>query len=339
VKEGLNNMEQQPSAPVQEPQKHIGGKILALAIVILCLAVFPFVVKNRFYVSLINQMLIYGLLAMSLDVLLGYTGLLSFMHNAYLGAGAYLVGLFLLHAAPSSLWVALLVGVLGTLILALPVGWVQVRTGGLAFALLTLAFGMMFFTVAWKWYSVTGGDDGLMGVPHPDISIFGIVVGNTGNPVAMYLLTLAVVLLCFLLTRRIVHSPFGAVLEAIRENEARASFVGINVRKYKLLGWLLACGLAGVSGGLFILWRGYIGPTTMSAFAGAGVLMMVLLGGMGSLWGPFVGAGIFILMQDYISTMTEHWELFVGLVVILLVLFLPRGFVGLGDYVTRFRKE
>jgi branched-chain amino acid transport system permease protein len=102
---------------------------------------------------------------------------------------------------------------------------------------------------------------------------------------------------------------------------------------------MYACMLAGVSGGLYILWRGYIGPTTMSAFAGAGVLMMVLVGGMGSLWGPMVGAGIFIFIQDYISTMTEHWELFVGLVVILLVLFMPRGFVGLGDYVTRFRKE
>lgn len=339
MKEGSNNMEQQPSAPVQASHKPMGLKIVALVIVVLCLTLFPLVVKNRFYVSLINQMLIYGLLAMSLDVLLGYTGLLSFMHNAYLGTGAYLVGLFLLHAAPSSLWLALLVGVMGTLILALPVGWVQVRTGGLAFALLTLAFGMMFFTVAWKWYTVTGGDDGLMGVPHPDISIFGVVLGNTGNPVVMYFLTLAIVLLCFLLTWRIVHSPFGAVLEAIRENEERASFVGINVRKFKLLGWLLACGLAGVSGGLFILWRGYIGPTTMTAFAGAGVLMMVLLGGMGSLWGPIVGAGIFILMQDYISTMTEYWELFVGLVVILLVLFMPRGFVGLGDYLTRFRKD
>lgn len=314
-------------------------KVLALVIVVVCLALFPLVVKNRFYVSLINQMLIYGLLAMSLDVLLGYTGLLSFMHNAYLGTGAYLVGLFLLRAVPSSLWLTLLVGVIGTLILALPVGWVQVRTGGLAFALLTLAFGMMFFTVAWKWYRVTGGDDGLMGVPHPDVSLFGLSLGNTGHPVVMYLLTLGIVLLCFLLTWRIIHSPFGAVLEAIRENEERASFVGINVRKYKLLGWVLACGLAAVSGGLFILWRGYIGPTTMSAFAGAGVLMMVLLGGMGSLWGPFVGAAIFILMQDYISTMTEHWELFVGLVVILLVLFMPRGFVGVGDYLARFKKE
>jgi branched-chain amino acid transport system permease protein len=339
MKEDLNNMVQRSSAPVEARHERTALKILALAIVVICLAVFPFVVRNRFYISLVNQMLIYGLLAMSLDVLLGYTGLLSFMHNAYLGVGAYLVGLFLLHVAPSSLWLTLLVGMLGTSLIALPVGWVQVRTGGLAFALLTLAFGMMFFTVAWKWYSVTGGDDGLMGVPHPDISLFGWVIGNTANHVVMYLFSLAMVLLCFLLAWRIVHSPFGAVLEAIRENEERASFVGINVHRFKLLGWMLACFLAGMSGALFILYRGYIGPTTMSAFAGAAVLMMVLLGGMGSLWGPFVGAGIFIFMQDYISTMTEHWELVVGLVVIFLVLFMPRGFVGIVDHLVRLRKE
>ncbi|MCF8082380.1 MAG: branched-chain amino acid ABC transporter permease [Deltaproteobacteria bacterium] len=314
-------------------------KIVALLIVVTCLTLFPFVVTNRFYISLVNEMLIYGLLAMSLDVLLGYTGLLSFMHNAYLGLGAYVVGLFLIHVAPSSLWLALLAGVVVTSVIALPVGWVQVRTGGLAFALLTLAFGMMFYTIVWKWYSLTGGDDGLMGVPHPDIQVLGITLGSSGNPTTMYLLSLCIVFICFLLTWRIIHSPFGAVLEAIRENEERASFVGINVRRYKLYGWMYACMLAGVSGGLFILYRGYIGPTTMSAFAGAGVLMMVLVGGMGSLWGPIVGAGIFIFMQDYISTMTEHWELFVGLVVIMLVLFLPRGFIGLGDYLTRFRKE
>jgi branched-chain amino acid transport system permease protein len=223
-------------------------------------------------------------------------------------------------------------------LVALPVGWVQVRTGGLAFALLTLAFGMMFHTIVWKWYSLTGGDDGLMGMPNPSITLFGWEIGNSGDPTVMYLFTLSIVLVCFFLTRRIIHSPFGAVLEAIRENEERAAFVGINVRRFKLFGWLLACMLAGVAGALFILYKGYIGPTTMSAFAGAGVLMMVLLGGMGTLWGPLVGAAIFIYIQDYISTMTEHWEIYLGIVVILLVLFMPTGFVGLGAYFKRLRK-
>jgi branched-chain amino acid transport system permease protein len=314
-------------------------KIAVIILIIAALAVFPFVITNRFYISMANEMLIYGLLAMSLDVLLGYTGLLSFMHNAYLGISAYVVGLVLIHISPNSLWLACLAGVVFTTLVALPVGWVQVRTGGLAFALLTLAFGMMFHTIVWKWYGLTGGDDGLMGMPNPTITLFGWEIGNSGDPTVIYLFTLCIVTLCFILTRHIIHSPFGAVLEAIRENEERAAFVGINVRRYKLFGWMLACMLAGVAGALFILYKGYIGPTTMSAFAGAGVLMMVLLGGMGTLWGPLVGAAIFIYIQDYISTMTEHWETYLGVVVILLVLFMPTGFVGLGAYFKRLRKE
>jgi branched-chain amino acid transport system permease protein len=325
-----------------ESVRWIDAKSIRLAffcLVLACLFALPYVWTNKFYIRLVNEMLIYGLLAMSLDVLLGYTGLLSFMHTSYLGLAAYATGLFLKHGMPTSLWLAFLVGIVITGLIALPVGWVQVRTGGLAFALLTLAFGMMYFTVVWKWYGFTGGDDGLMGVPHPDISLFGWVIGSSGNTKVIYEFSLIIVALCFLLTRRIIHSPFGAVLEAIRENEERASFIGINVRRYKLYGWMLACLLAGVAGVLFILYRGYIGPTTMDAFAGAAVLMMVLLGGMGSLWGPFIGAALFIFIQDYISTMTEHWELFVGLAVILLVIFMPRGVVGLGDYLRRPGKE
>ncbi len=314
-------------------------KLIGLAALFISLSLLPFVWSNRFYISLITEIMIYGLLAMSLDVLLGYTGLLSFMHNAYLGIGAYVVGLFLIHVSPTSLWLACLIGIVVTGLIALPVGWIQVRTGGLAFALLTLAFGMMFYTIVWKWYGLTGGDDGLMGVPSPDIQVFGWSVGNAGNPTHMYLLTLFVVAIALVLTRRIIRSPFGAVLEAIRENEERAAFVGIAVRRYKLFGWVLACILAGTSGALFILYKGYIGPTTMSAFAGAGVLMMVLLGGLGTLWGPIIGAGIFIYIQDYISTMTEHWEIFLGLVVIFLVLFMPSGFVGLGNLFKRLRRS
>lgn len=313
-------------------------KLALLVLVIAALALFPFVVSNRFYISMLNEMLIYGLLAMSLDVLLGYTGLLSFMHNAYLGISAYVVGLFLIHISPTSLWLACLAGVIFTALVALPVGWVQVRTGGLAFALLTLAFGMMFHTIVWKWYSLTGGDDGLMGMPNPEITLLGWRIGESTDPTTMYLFTLVIVSSCFILTRRIIRSPFGAVLEAIRENEERAAFIGLNVRRYKLLGWMLACILAGIAGALFILYKGYIGPTTMSAFAGAGVLMMVLLGGLGSLWGPIVGAAIFIYIQDYISTMTESWEIYLGLVVIFMVLFMPAGFVGLGSYFGRLRK-
>ena len=313
-------------------------KAACLGVLLLALIAIPFIAPNLYYVKLANEMLIYGLLAMSLDFLLGYTGLLSFMHNAYLGIAAYITGIFLIHVAPHSLWLAMLVGVLGTAAIAAPVGWVQVRTGGLPFALLTIDFGMMFYTLVWK-LEITGGSDGLMGVPLPDLSLGFFDLGNTSDPRIMYLFSLAVVVAAFLVARRIIRSPFGSVLQAIRENEERAAFIGYNVNKYKLCAWTLSCSFASLSGCLFILYKGYIGPPTMSIFAGAGILMMVLLGGIQTLWGAFIGAVIFIYIEDYISTITVNWKLFVGIIVILLVLFLPRGVAGLASLMPGSERE
>ncbi len=327
----------------------LGGFVLVVA----GMVVLPLVVTNPFYQNLWTRILIFGLLAMSLDVLLGFTGLLSFMHNSYLGLAAYAAGLFTINVNPESLWLAMLVGVVFTMIIAWPVGWLQVRTGGLAFALLTMAFGMMYYTVAWKWHDVTGGDDGLVAaiehglpkvaeegmVPYLDINLGPWNLGNTSDPVHVYYLVLFIVVVAFILTHRMVNSPLGAVLEAIRENEERASFVGINVRRFKLIGWLVACGLAGLAGTLWMFLERNIAPDTMHAFEGAEVLMMVLLGGMGSLWGPFLGAGIFILLKDCLSSATEHWEIYVGLVVIFLVLFLPKGVAGLSSMLRRKPSE
>lgn len=305
-------------------------KLWLPAAILLVFILLPFMLTNRFYLRLANEMLIYGLLAMSLDVLLGFTGLISFMHSAYMGIGAYAVAIFLSYVDPTaSIWVTLPIGVAVTLLLALLIGWLQVRTGGFAFALLTVAFGMMYYTIVWKMRTVTGGDDGMIGLARPDIGIGPLVLGNMNNSMTAYFFTLAVVVGCFLLTRRIIRSPFGAVLEAIRENEERASFIGVNVRRYKLMGWLLACGLAGVSGVLFTYLKGSVAPTIMDSSAGGMVLMMTLLGGMGTLWGSFIGAAAFIFLQDIISTMTENWMVFLGLAVVLLVLFLPKGMAGL----------
>ena len=303
----------------------IAGVILLLAF----LGTLPFILDNRFYLRLATEILIYGLLAMSLDVLLGYTGLLSFMHAVYMGIGAYTVGLFIKFVDPtSSVWVPLLLGILITAAIALPIGWVQVRTGGFAFALLTIAFGMMLYTVVWKARNITGGDDGLIGIPAPKITLGSWVLGTTSDPRTIYYFTLVIVLICFLLGWRMIRSPLGAVLESIRENEERASFIGVHVHRYKLFGWMLACCLAGVSGALFTLLKGSVSPSMMDASAGGGVLMMTLLGGLGTLWGPFIGAGVFIFAQDYISTITEHWMIFLGLFLIILVLFIPKGIAG-----------
>lgn len=302
-----------------------GAAALAVALVAL-----PFAIPNQFYQRLATEILIYGLLAMSLDVLLGFTGLLSFMHASYMGIAAYTVGLYLKFVDPSaSPWLLLALGVGATALIALPVGWLQVRTGGFAFALLSIAFGMMYYTVVWKARNVTGGDDGLIGLASPVIGFGGWALGTTKNPVTMYYFALVVAVACFLFTRRIIRSPFGAVLESIRENEERAAFVGFNVHRYKLGGWMLACTLAGAAGVLSAFQNGFVSPTLMDANAGGGVLMMVLLGGVGTLWGPYIGAGVFIFVQDYISELTEHWMIFLGGVVILLVLFMPEGIAGL----------
>ena len=314
------------------------GKILGLIVLLLVLLALPWMLDNRFYLRLATEILIYGLLAMSLDVLLGYTGLLSFMHATYMGIAAYAVALYLKFIDPAaSLWLLMLLGVGVTVLIAFPIGWLQVRTGGFAFALLTIAFGMMLYTIVWKARNITGGDDGLIGIPSPDVGIAGLTLGSCRDPNTIYFYTLAVVILCFCFTRRIMQSPFGAVLESIRENEERASFIGIHVHRYKLWGWMLACALAGISGVLFTVMKCSVSPTVMDPGAGGAVLMMSLLGGLGTLWGPFIGAGVFIFAQDYISTLTEHWMIFLGLLLIVLVLFIPKGIAGFRE--TLFRRK
>lgn len=332
----MNKMNSSGSGKYSSWLKKNGLRYSMHLLLLLILVMLPFVLTNRFYMRLVTEILIYGLLAMSLDVLLGYTGLLSFMHAAYMGIGAYTIGIFLTYAnIPPSLWLTLALGVGVVMLIALPVGWLQVRTGGFAFALLTIAFGMMYYTIVWKARNITGGDDGMFGIPRPKIAIGNWVLGNTGDPIAIYFFTLFMVIICFLITRRIIRSPFGAVLESIRENEERASFIGINVRRFKLQGWMLACTLGGLSGVLFIYLNGSVSPSMMDPSAGGAVLMMTLLGGLGTLWGPFIGAGLFIFGQDYISTMTEHWMIFMGLAVILLVLFMPKGIAGLIEHIVK----
>jgi len=295
--------------------------------IILGLAVLG-LVADRFVIYLAMRVMLLAIFALGYNLLLGRTGLLSFGHGALYATGAYGMALVNLHLTQDPL-LGILAGVALATACALIVGFFCVRHTEIYFAMLTLAFGMMFYTVAWKWYDLTGGDDGLMGLPQPDITLFRLNLASSGNSTAIYLFTLAILLLCFLFTWRVIHSPLGAVLEAIRENEERASFVGINVKRYKLIGWMLACGLAGAAGSLYILYRGYTGPGVMGAFEGAGVLMMVLLGGMGTLWGPFIGAALFIVLKDQLSSWTQDWEIFIGAIVILLVLFLPKGVAGL----------
>lgn len=313
------------------PAVRLAGFLLIVAV----LAAFPFVSDNRFTLSLVTEMMVFGLVAMSFDLLVGYTGLVPFGHCAYFGLGAYVVGLSCSQFSAHSFWLLLLLGAVVPAVVAVPFGWLMVRLGGIAFALLNMAFSMMFYTFFWKWRSVTGGDDGLPIVQRPDLYIGGWSLGNVDDFQVMYFVALSVALLCFILLRRVIRSPFGAALRAIRSNEERASFIGFNVHRTKLVSFVLACTLAGIAGSLYGLHRGHIVPGLLHWSQSGEVLVMALLGGIGTLWGPFLGAAVFIFAKDYISTMTEHWMVFLGLLLILIVRFMPQGLAGLRQYFHR----
>jgi branched-chain amino acid transport system permease protein len=207
---------------------------------------------------------------------------------------------------------------------ALLVGWVSVRLPGIAFSMLTLAFAQAFYTVAFKWRALTGGDDGLRGVPHPVVSL-GPLQWDSADRVHLYLLVLLALVGSVLWLRYLTRSPFGAVLSAVRENEERARFLGYNTRVYKFAAFVAAAVLAGFAGSLYVLLKGFISPSTMHWSSSGQVLMMAILGGTGSLFGPIIGAAVYMLGQELISGYTTHWMIFLGGFFVIVVMFAPGG--------------
>jgi branched-chain amino acid transport system permease protein len=293
------------------------------ALALVALAIVPWVLA-RHQVSLLTDLLIYGLFAMSLDLILGYTGMLSFGHAAYFGLGAYASALVLLEFS-QPVPVALLAGMLLAGAVALPVGWLSTRSTGVYFAMLTLAFAQFLYTVAFKWRSLTGGSDGIAGVPKTALFWGGPSLASSQ---AFYFLAAACVVLSLLLCRAVVRSPFGRALQAIRENERRFTSLGRDPRPFKLVVFVIAAVFAGLAGALFAPFRGFASPEVMFwVFSGQG-LMMVTIGGIGTLVGPILGAMVFILIQEVLSSYTEHWMIFTGAIFVLMVIFLPGGLVG-----------
>ncbi|TMQ23862.1 MAG: branched-chain amino acid ABC transporter permease [Candidatus Rokuibacteriota bacterium] len=298
------------------------SRVLGLAALV-ALVVMPWVLA-RHQLSLLTDLLIFGLFAMSLDLIMGYTGMVSFGHAAYFGLGAYASALVLLDFA-QPVPVALLAGALLAGVVALPVGWFSTRATGIYFAMLTLAFAQLLYTVAYKWRDVTGGSDGIAGVPKTALFWGG---PGLASPQAFYFLVAACVVLSLVLSLAVVGSPFGRALQAIRENERRFTSLGRDPRPFKLVVFVLAAVFAGLAGALFAPFRGFASPEVMFwVFSGQG-LMMVIIGGIGTLVGPILGAMVFILIQEVLSSYTEHWMIFTGAVFVLIVIFLPGGLVG-----------
>jgi branched-chain amino acid transport system permease protein len=294
-------------------------RLLGFALVVVALALFPLTAGN-YPVKLLQEILIWGIFAMSLDLLMGYAGMVSFGHSAFFGIGGYVAALAL--AKSPGLISALVLPALAAGLAALVIGFFSIRVSGVYFIMLTLAFSQMFhaytFQVSWL-----GAEDGLVGIPRPVVPGWDVssLRGFHG-----YLLTL--VTLSALVLWRIVRSSFGHVLRGIHENEARMEAVGYAVDRYKLVAFVVAGVFAGLAGSLYVQFNGSITPDAFFCKTSGEALLMVIIGGTGTLGGAVLGAAAFILLQSLVSTYTERWMFILGATFILFVLFAPGGIVG-----------
>jgi branched-chain amino acid transport system permease protein len=280
------------------------------------------------YPQLGTRVVIIGLAVAALNFLLGYTGVLSFGHAAYFGLGAYGVGLTLKYLIPNTL-LGMAVGVLVATVAAAIVGWLIVHLRGIYFAMVTIAFGQVFYFIAFRWNSVTGGDDGLSNWSRQPVDLGVVKLDILANPTTFYYFVLFFYAVSLAAMAALLRSPFGHTLLAIRENERRARFLGIPVDRHIFVSWLVSCGFVALAGTLYALLNNFTDPHDLHWQQSGEFVIMAVLGGMRSFWGPLIGAAIYVVLQDYLSTMTQNWMSFIGLFFILIVLFFPDGVTGL----------
>ncbi len=279
------------------------------------------------YTALGTQVLVLALAAMSLNFLLGFTGVLSFGHAAYFGLGVYGAGLTIRYLVPNTL-VGMAVGVgVGTVAAAL-IGLLIVRLRGIYFAMVTIAFGQVFYFVAYRWNSVTGGDDGLSGWQRMPVDLGFLKADILGHPHVFYYFVLFFFAVAVTIMAALLRSPFGRTLLAIRENERRARFLGIPVDQHIWLSWVISCLFVSLAGTLYALLNNFADPHDLRWDQSGDFVIMAVLGGMRVFWGPLIGAAIFVVLQDYISSQTANWMSFIGLFFVLVVLFFPQGVLG-----------
>ncbi|HEX3859749.1 MAG TPA: branched-chain amino acid ABC transporter permease [Pseudolabrys sp.] len=280
------------------------------------------------YVELGSRILILALAAMSLNFLLGYTGVLSFGHAAYFGLGAYGTAVIMKYVYESTP-LALLFGTLVGTVAAAVIGPLIVRLRGVYFAMCTIAFGQVFYFIAFQWRDFTGGDDGLSAWHREPLHFGFATLDILNNNKAFYYMALVVFAVAVGVMAFLLRSPFGRTLLAIRENERRARFLGIPVDQHIWMSWIVSCAFVSLAGALYALLNDFVDPRALRWDQSGNFVIMAVLGGMRSFWGPLIGAAIFIVLQDYISSHTENWMSFVGLIFVVVVLFFPRGVLGM----------
>ena len=292
------------------------------------LALFPpiaFGLNALYYVDVLTLMLIWGLLALSLDLVLGYLGLLSFGHAAFIGVGAYTAGLIFIELTESVV-IALALAVLLTGVLAWAIGALSIRFHGVFFAIITLAIAQMLYQLAVNLTGITGGSNGLGNIPIPEFLTIGL-----DSSILFYYLTGAIVLTIYAGLVRLLDTPFGRAMVAIREGERRMAFLGYDTDEYKRRVFALSGAIGGVSGVLYATYQYFVSPGLLFWTSSGDALFGVIIGGMGTLYGPLVGGAAFVGLQQILSSYTDQWRFVVGLLLVLIVLFAPRGLVSVYD--------
>jgi len=290
------------------------GPTVGLFIILLILPLFA----PRFYVYILALIYVTALLAMSLNLVVGHGGMFQFHHGVFYGVGAYTVAL-MLKKGSLPMWTGFIAGPIVAAIIGLVIGWFCVRLTRLYFGMLQISLGSLIWVIVFRWYSFTGGDDGIPGIPMP------LILSSLKSSYYFILIILAI---CLILMYMILKSPFGNTLQAIRDNPQRCEAIGINVRRYQLIAIVIATFFAGVAGVLFVVLERSVFTELLFWVLSLEILIMCLLGGWFTFSGPILGAAIMVALRTFVGIFTEYWTLILGIVLILLIFFLPEGVMG-----------
>ena len=293
-----------------------------MALILAFLGVLPLFLPS-YYTGLFSLMFIFAIFAMSLDILQGYTGLPSLGHAAFFGTSAYMVGILNVKIFKAcNFGVELIAGILSAAVVASILGLIVLRSKEVYLLMILMASSMMLWGIAFKWRSVTGGDDGLPGISRPDLRFIHLDLGSTTH---FYYFALLFFIVSAALMYLVVHSSFGHTLLGIRESETRMRSLGYNIWLQKYIAFNVSAIFAGLAGVLLAYYNGFVGPSELHLVTSAEVLIMVILGGAGTLFGPAIGAGIIIFIKTFVSGYTEHWMIILGALYMATIIFAPQG--------------
>jgi branched-chain amino acid transport system permease protein len=305
-------------------QKYITLSTISAIVALFVAAGFMPLLLPEYNLNMLTEIIIFALFAVSYNLLLGYGGLLSFGHAMFFGVGAYMTAVAIIHIPGLSMWNAVLIAIGATIIAGAVIGALLLRTKGAYFALLTLAFNALFYAIATKWTSITGGDDGL-GFDRPDL-VLGFTTVSMATITNFFYLTLIVIGVVILFCWYFTHTAMGKTVLLMRENEDRMKMLGYNTNISRLILFIFTGAVAGIAGSFYTLHFRFVSLSAIDSMGvGAAVLLITFVGGIKTFWGPIAGAFVYIILQNYLSTITDRWPLFIGLIFVLMVLFIPGG--------------